>query len=238
MVCVVKLMADYNANIAPFINQTFWVTSEFWEVRGSRHHHGIDLAVPMATSTTDVYEYSMCNGECIEAGYEADGYGNYIIIKSDDGTGFLYAHQRIPQMPRLVDRGDRVVIGQAVGYQGSTGSSTGPHLHLEMQYLGSRNFWIHSDDIEDYINPAEWMGFPNTEGISVFYNGTPINVEPPIFVELTITKTEPGVRGDTVKTGGKPATLETGFVIQVPLFVNEGDRVRVDTRTGEYMERL
>ena len=59
-----------------------------------------------------------------------------------------------------------------------------------------------------------------------------------VIDELTITKAEPGVRGDTVKTGGKPATLETGYVIQVPLFVNEGERVRVDTRTGEYMERV
>ena len=78
----------------------------------------------------------------------------------------------------------------------------------------------------------------NTNCQVQFYNGTPINVEPPMFVELTITKAEPGVRGDTVKTGGKPATLETGYVIQVPLFVNEGERVRVDTRTGEYMERV
>ena len=78
----------------------------------------------------------------------------------------------------------------------------------------------------------------NTNCQVQFYNNQPINVEPPMFVELTITKAEPGVRGDTVKTGGKPATLETGFVIQVPLFVNEGERVRVDTRTGEYMERV
>ena len=59
-----------------------------------------------------------------------------------------------------------------------------------------------------------------------------------MFVELTVTKTEPGVRGDTVKTGGKPATVETGYTLQVPLFINEGDRIRIDTRTGEYMERL
>lgn len=78
----------------------------------------------------------------------------------------------------------------------------------------------------------------NTNCQVQFYNGRPINVEAPIFVELTVTKTEPGVRGDTVKTGGKPATLETGYTLTVPLFINEGDRIRVDTRTGEYMERL
>ncbi|MBQ3502111.1 MAG: elongation factor P, partial [Clostridia bacterium] len=71
-----------------------------------------------------------------------------------------------------------------------------------------------------------------------FYKSTAINVEPPMFVELTITECEPGVRGDIAKSGGKPAKVETGYTIQVPLFVNEGDKVRIDTRTGEYMERV
>jgi elongation factor P len=62
-------------------------------------------------------------------------------------------------------------------------------------------------------------------------------VELPFFVELTIVKTEPGVRGDTARGGTKPATVETGAVIQVPLFLNEGDRIKVDTRTREYIER-
>ncbi len=91
---------------------------------------------------------------------------------------------------------------------------------------------------KDMVEDALRFVIENTNCTVQFYNGQPINVEPPMFVELTITKTEPGVRGDTAKSGGKPATLETGYVIQVPLFVNEGDRVRVDTRTGEYMERL
>lgn len=78
----------------------------------------------------------------------------------------------------------------------------------------------------------------NTNCQVQFYNDQPISVEPPMFVELTVTKTEPGVKGDSVKTGGKPATLETGYTLTVPLFINEGDRIRVDTRTGEYMERL
>ncbi|MCZ6659861.1 MAG: elongation factor P, partial [bacterium] len=62
-------------------------------------------------------------------------------------------------------------------------------------------------------------------------------VQLPIFVDLTITKTDPGFRGDTATGAPKPATLETGFVVQVPLFLNEGERVRIDTRTGEYNER-
>lgn len=70
------------------------------------------------------------------------------------------------------------------------------------------------------------------------YKGVAFSVEPPNFVELTIIETEPGVQGDTSKAGNKPAKLETGFNIQVPLFVNQGEKVRVDTRNGTYMERV
>lgn len=70
------------------------------------------------------------------------------------------------------------------------------------------------------------------------FNGQVIAVEPPIFMELEIVETEPGVRGDTVTGANKPAVLETGKKIQVPLFVNQNERVRVDTRTGEYLERV
>jgi elongation factor P len=67
--------------------------------------------------------------------------------------------------------------------------------------------------------------------------GNVFGVEPPMFVELVITETDPGVKGDTAQGGSKPATLETGAVIKVPLFIEEGTKIRVDTRTGEYMER-
>jgi len=70
-----------------------------------------------------------------------------------------------------------------------------------------------------------------------FYKGEAFSVEPPTFVELNIVECEPGIQGDTSKASYKPATLETGFVIQVPLFVNNGDRIRIDTRTGTYMSR-
>lgn len=70
------------------------------------------------------------------------------------------------------------------------------------------------------------------------YKGNVFGVEPPNFVELEITETEPGVKGDTATGASKTATVETGAIINVPLFVNQGDRVRIDTRTGEYMERV
>ena len=72
----------------------------------------------------------------------------------------------------------------------------------------------------------------------LFHNNKPITVELPTFVELAISETEPGEKGDTVSGGSKAATLETGAVIQVPLFLNSGDVVKVDTRTGTYVERV
>ena len=72
----------------------------------------------------------------------------------------------------------------------------------------------------------------------LIYKGTVFGIEPPTFVELEVTETEPGVKGDTATNVTKPATVETGATIFVPLFVNEGDVIRIDTRTGEYMARV
>ena len=117
----------------------------------------------------------------------------------------------------------------------------------EMQYLyneGGLYYFMDNETYEqipfnyDTVEDAMKFMVENMSAQVQFYKGTPINVEAPMFVELTIVQCEPGVRGDTAKSGGKPAKLETGYKIQVPLFVNEGERVRVDTRTGEYMERV
>ena len=77
----------------------------------------------------------------------------------------------------------------------------------------------------------------NMKVLMLSFKGNVFGVEPPTFVELKITHTEPGFKGDTATGATKPATLETGAQIKVPLFVNEGETVRIDTRTGEYMER-
>jgi elongation factor P len=71
----------------------------------------------------------------------------------------------------------------------------------------------------------------------VSYKGKPFSIEPPMFVELKVVETEPGVRGDTATNTTKPATLETGAIIRVPLFIDNGTKLRIDTRTGEYIER-
>ena len=101
-------------------------------------------------------------------------------------------------------------------------------------------------DMETYdmtaVNESELSdGFKfvkeNEECTILSYNGNVFSVEPPNFVTLEITKTDPGFKGDTATNTLKPATLETGAEIRVPLFINEGDMIRVDTRTGEYLER-
>ena len=75
--------------------------------------------------------------------------------------------------------------------------------------------------------------------IKVLYSkGQPINIDVPMFVELAIAKTEPGVRGDTASGGSKPATLETGAAVKVPFYLNEGDVIKIDTRTGTFIERV
>ncbi len=70
------------------------------------------------------------------------------------------------------------------------------------------------------------------------YNGNVFSVEPPLFVELEITDTEPGFKGDTATGANKPATVETGAQVNVPLFVETGDKIKIDTRTGEYLSRV
>ncbi|MCC6177011.1 MAG: elongation factor P [Chloroflexi bacterium] len=72
----------------------------------------------------------------------------------------------------------------------------------------------------------------------LFYENEPVQVEPPITVELQIVETNPGLKGDTASGGTKPARVESGLIVQVPLFVNQGDVIRVDTRTGEYLTRI
>jgi len=78
----------------------------------------------------------------------------------------------------------------------------------------------------------------NMEIKVLYFKNRPINIDVPMFVELAIAKTEPGVRGDTASGGSKPATLETGAVVKVPFYLNEGDVVKIDTRTGTFIERV
>jgi elongation factor P len=116
-----------------------------------------------------------------------------------------------------------------------------------MQYLYDAGDFYTFMDTESYeqLNiPHETLGedikfLKENESITcLFYNNQIIGIELPFYVELVITETAPGVRGDTAAGGGKPATMETGLVINVPFFINVGDKVRIDTRTREYLDRV
>lgn len=117
----------------------------------------------------------------------------------------------------------------------------------EMEFLYKDNNLYYFMDSETYEQQAlteaqlgDTLNFlkENTSVTVQFHEGEPLTVELPIFVDLQIVETDPGVRGDTASGGSKPAKLETGAVIQVPLFVKNGITVRIDTRTGEYVERV
>lgn len=116
-----------------------------------------------------------------------------------------------------------------------------------MQYLyndGGTYYFMDTttyDQIEldsDFVGDARQWLQENDEVQVLTADGDYIGVEPPMFVELVVTETEPGFKGDTVQGGNKPATLETGAVVSVPMFVNIGDKLKIDTRDGRYVTRV
>lgn len=119
-------------------------------------------------------------------------------------------------------------------------------MEVELQYLYSDGeFWHFMDpnsfeqvsaDASAVGESVKWLKDQDMCTVTL-WNGSPIIVEVPNFVVLTITETDPGLKGDTSGGGGKPATLETGAVVRVPLFVQTGELIKVDTRSGEYVSR-
>ena len=116
----------------------------------------------------------------------------------------------------------------------------------EMQYLYNDGDLYYFMDTETYeqlglakeqVEDSIMFMKENTNATVRFYKGAPFSVEAPFFVELEVIHTEPGFKGDTATNNFKPATTETGFEIQVPLFINIGDVIKIDTRTGEYLSR-
>jgi elongation factor P len=120
-------------------------------------------------------------------------------------------------------------------------------FEMDVQYLYSDgDFWhfMDPDTFEQHAcssdavgEGAKWMKEGDICQITL-YNGDPLSVMPPNFTELKIVETDPGLRGDTSGGGGKPATLETGAIVRVPLFVNNEETIKVDTRSGEYVSRV
>ena len=116
--------------------------------------------------------------------------------------------------------------------------------HMQYLYKDDRYHFMDSEIYDQISLSAEEVGDArdflkeNTDVDILFIDGSPVTVELPTFMELAIAKTDPGIRGDTASGGSKPATLESGAVVQVPLFLNQGDVVKVDTRTAEYLGRV
>lgn len=120
-------------------------------------------------------------------------------------------------------------------------------VETNMQYLyndGTLFYFMVSDTFEQHAADTNAMGDTvkwikgQEECIVTLWNGVPLAVNPPNFVVLQVTETDPGLRGDTSGGGSKAATLETGAIVRVPLFVNIGDLIKVDTRTAEYLSRV
>ena len=117
----------------------------------------------------------------------------------------------------------------------------------DMQYLYSDGDLYYFMDMETYeqqpidkskLGPAFQFVKENMEVKVLSYKGNVFGVEPPNFVELEVTETDPGFKGDTATGATKPAVVETGATVYVPLFVNQGDKIKIDTRTGEYLSRV
>ena len=125
-----------------------------------------------------------------------------------------------------------------------------PQAHIDrrdMQYLyndGDLYYFMDTETYDQISLPKEEIGdslkfVKENEMVKICsHNGDVFAVEPPLFVELEVTDTEPGLKGNTATGATKPATLETGAEVQVPLFVNTGDKLQIDTRTGEYLKRV
>jgi len=120
-------------------------------------------------------------------------------------------------------------------------------LEIEMQYLyydGTLWHFMEPNTYEQHAASETAMGeakkWIKEQDLCtvVLWNGVPLSVESPIFVSLKVTQTDPGLKGDTASGGSKPATLETGAIVRVPLFLEEGETIKVDTRTGEYVSRV
>jgi elongation factor P len=117
----------------------------------------------------------------------------------------------------------------------------------EMEYLyrdGDMYHFMNNETYEQVGLSADVLGsavdylIPNIKLAIEFYEGRPVGIDPPITVEMKVMETEPGIKGASVSNVGKPAKMETGLVVQVPAFINEGDVIRIDTATGSYIERV
>jgi elongation factor P len=160
-----------------------------------------------------------------------------VFVKPGKGQAFNRIKYRNLKTGRVVERtwksGDTIEAADVVDVEATYLYSDGEHWHF-----------MTKDTYEQYVidsahlgEAKQWMK-EQSDCMLTLFNGQPLAVIAPNFVVLKIVETDPGVRGDTSGGGGKPAKLESGAVVRVPLFVQEGELIKVDTRTGEYVSRV
>jgi len=158
------------------------------------------------------------------------------FVKPGKGQAFNRIKYRNLKTNRVVER----------TYKSGDSLQAADVTDVEAQYLyndGTHWHFMDEGTYEQYVVSAEEVGDTKLwlkeqcKAVLTLWNGVPLGVIPPNFVILKIVETDPGVRGDTSGGGGKPAKLETGAVVRVPLFIQEGELIRVDTRTGVYVSR-
>ncbi len=158
------------------------------------------------------------------------------FVKPGKGQAFNRVKIRNLKTGRVIDR----------TYKSGESVEAADVMETDMQYLYSDGELWHFMDPDTFEQlsadatavgeSSKWLKEQDSFLVTL-WNGQPISIVPPNFVNLSISQTDPGVRGDTSGGGGKPATLETGAVVRVPLFINEGEVIKVDTRSGEYVSR-
>jgi elongation factor P len=175
-----------------------------------------------------------------------------VIIEMDNQLFSIldYQHQKIGRGSAQVRMRLRNVRTGSISDTTVQAGTKFPRVRLEQRqmqflYVEDQNYFFMDQENYDQIGfSAAQLGDTVNylkDGMTItvsFYEQEPVDVEPPINVELQIVETDPGFRGDTASGGTKPAKTETGLVVQVPLFVNQGETIRVDTRTGAYLERV
>ena len=181
----------------------------------------------------------------------AGDFGNGVTFEMDGNVVQIieFQHVKPGKGAAFVRTKIRNVISGAVTEKTFNPTDKYPTAFVErkdMQYLyrdGDLYYFMDNETYENIPISASTLGDnfkfvkENMDVKVLSYKGNVFGVEPPFFIELEVTQTDPGFKGDTATNATKPATLETGAEIRVPLFINEGDHIKVDTRTGEYMER-
>jgi elongation factor P len=158
------------------------------------------------------------------------------FVKPGKGQAFTRIKYRNLRTNRVVER----------TYKSNETAESADVVDTEMQYLYCDGEYWHfmSENFEQFVADSnaveatkQWLKEQESYTVTL-WNGTPLAVTPHNFIVLKIVTTDPGVKGDTSGGGGKPATMDTGAVVRVPLFVQEGELIKVDTRTGEYVSRV